>query len=82
MGWGLVFIGPKAVEKAGLHMDIIEATLARHALRKPVTHYDDQTTKEAMSKYLGPREALPRPVAFVATELFSESAGQHRPDNI
>jgi hypothetical protein len=72
MGWGLDFVWPRTVEKAGLHMGIIDATPVRHALRKPVTHYDYDTTNDAMSKYLQQCEALSRPAAFVATELFAE----------
>jgi hypothetical protein len=82
MGCGLILVWPKTVEKSRFHMGIIDGTAVRHALPKPVTHYDYQTTNEAMSKYLRQREALPRPVAFLTTELFSESAGDHRPDNI
>ena len=78
MGWGLDFVWPRTVEKAGLQMGIIDATPVRHSLRKPVTHYDYDTTNDAMSKYLRQRESLSRPAAFVATELFADPDREQR----
>ena len=80
MGWGLDFVWPRTVEKAGLHMGIIDATPVRHALRKPVTHYDYDTTNDAMSKYLRHRDSLSRPAAFLSTELFADPDREQRLD--
>lgn len=74
MGWGLDFVWPLLLEQAGLSQGIIDATPVRHALRKPVTHYDYDTTNSDMKGYLDSRPHLRADDAFIALETFPGSA--------
>lgn len=75
MGWGLDFVWPVQLEEDGLHMGVIDAVPVRHALRKPVTQYDYDDTKNAMSRFLQERKHLTPGEAFVTLETYT-SRGQ------
>ncbi|KAA6187300.1 hypothetical protein F2Q65_01875 [Thiohalocapsa marina] len=70
MGWGLDFVWPALLEANDLRLGIIDACPVRHALRKPVTHYDYQETARAMDAYLAARQHLTYDASQVALETY------------
>lgn len=70
MGWGLDFIWPAIIEKAGLRMGIVDAAPAAHRMRKPVTGYDHGTENRAMSFRLAEHAHLTHQQAFTVLETY------------
>jgi hypothetical protein len=71
MGWGYDLVWPHILQSAGLKMGIIDATPVAHALRKPVTHYDHDTVRREMARYLESRAHLSLDAAFVIVEAYA-----------
>jgi hypothetical protein len=70
MGWGLDFIWPGIIERAGLRMGIIDAVPVAHRMRKPVTGYDHEGASRAMFHLLAAHPHLPRDEAFTVLEAY------------
>jgi len=70
MGWGLDFIWPGMIERAGLRMGIIDAVPVAHRLRKPVTGYDHSDASRAMFQRLAAHSHLSRDQAFTVLEAY------------
>ncbi|NCA69126.1 MAG: hypothetical protein EOM91_03305 [Sphingobacteriia bacterium] len=70
MGWGLDFVWPLQMEARGLKIGIVDASPVRHALRKPVTHYNYDQTNQSMMEFLATHSHLARQDAFVATATY------------
>ncbi len=68
MGWGLDFIWPVIIERAGMRMGIIDATPVAHRLRKPVAGYDHGGASQAMFRRLAAYPHLSRDAAFTIVE--------------
>jgi hypothetical protein len=71
MGWGFDFAWPVAMEAAGLHMGIVDATPVGHCLRRPVANYNYDTANRAMKAYLAAHPHLPRDRAFTIVRAFA-----------
>jgi hypothetical protein len=71
MGWGLDFVWPLAIARAGLKMGIVDAAPVRHGARRTVSLYDHAQTDQAMRDYLAGRPHLTKDEAFVVVESFS-----------
>ena len=70
MGWGLDFIWPDIIERAGLRMGIIDAVPVAHRLRRPVTGYDHDDASRVMFQLLAAHPHLPPDKAFTVLEAY------------
>ena len=70
MGWGLDYIWPCIIERAGLRMGIIDAAPVTHRMRKPVTNYNHEGASRAMFQLLAAHPHLPRDQAFTVLEAY------------
>lgn len=70
MGWGLDFVWPVAMEAAGLHMGIVDATAIAHRLRRPVTDYGNEEARRASSRCLAAYPHLPPERALIVLESY------------
>jgi hypothetical protein len=70
MGWGLDFVWPVRLEKAGLRLGIVDATPVAHRIRRPVTHYDLKPALAAMKRFLASHPHLSRDEAFRIIEEY------------
>lgn len=77
MGWGLDFVWPAQLERAGLRLGIVDATPVAHRIRKSVTHYDLAHATSAMERFLAARPHLARAEAFTVLERHPR-AGERR----
>ncbi len=64
MGWGLDFVWPILVERAGLKMGIIDAVPVDHSLRKPVQTYNFRQVEQEQEAYLSGCEHVSLEQAF------------------
>lgn len=64
MGWGLDFVWPAQIERAGKSMGIVDAVPVSHCLRKPAAHYDRSQAMAQMRNFLDSRPHLSREEAF------------------
>lgn len=71
MGWGLDFIWPAVMERAGLRMGVIDAAPIAHRMRKPVTGYDHGTESRAMFERMALHHYLPHEQAFTVLEAYA-----------
>jgi hypothetical protein len=71
MGWGLDFIWPVRLEKAGLRMGIIDAVPIAHRLRKPVRNYSYSVADKSMKRLLSANEHLAPKEAFRIVESYT-----------
>jgi hypothetical protein len=70
MGWGLDFIWPVRMERAGLRMGIIDATPVAHRMRKPATGYDHASASRAMGMRMAASPHLRHEEAFRVLEAY------------
>jgi hypothetical protein len=70
MGWGLDFVWPVRLEKAGLRMGIIDATPVAHRLRRPVTAYDYAESHGGMAWLLAGEHYLAPDDAFTILDAY------------
>lgn len=70
MGWGLDFIWPIKLERAGLRMGIIDAAPVAHRMRAPVSAYGYAEAHTAMHTLLERRANLPLEECFIVLEVF------------
>lgn len=71
MGWGLDFIWPVIMEKAGLRMGVIDGAPLAHRMRKPVTGYDHGDESRAMFNRMALNPYLPHDQAFTVLEAYA-----------
>jgi hypothetical protein len=71
MGWGLDFTWPLLIENAHLTAGIVDATIVKHSLRPPVSHYSYDETAQAMRAYLAGRPHLSKSEAFQIIEAYA-----------
>lgn len=71
MGWGLDFIWPVTMERAGLRLGVIDAAPIAHRMRKPVTGYDHGTESRAMFERMALNPYLPHEEAFTVLEAYA-----------
>jgi hypothetical protein len=71
MGWGLDFVWPVVLERAGLRLGIVDETPVVHDLRRPAAYYDDGEAVHAMNVYLASRPHLTRQEAFRVVEAYA-----------
>jgi hypothetical protein len=70
MGWGLDFVWPMLMEKAGLRMGIVDATPIAHRMRRQVTGYNYDEAARGMSEVLATNPFMPRDRAFTVLETY------------
>lgn len=70
MGWGLDFVWPVIIARAGLRMGIVDATPVAHRLRKPVAGYDHGDAAREMFGRLAAHRHLSRDEAFTILEAY------------
>ena len=70
MGWGLDFVWPYVIGRAGLRMGIIDAVPVAHRMRRSVTGYDHEAASRAMFALLAAHPHLPRDQAFTVLEAY------------
>ena len=70
MGWGLDFVWPALLEKAGLRLGIVDATPVAHRIRKSVTHYDLDRATAAMERFLASHPHLSRTEVFTVVQEY------------
>lgn len=70
MGWGLDFVWPERLERAGLRVGIVDAAPLAHRLRKPSEAYDAEVAASAMSRVLALMPHLPPEEAFSVLEAY------------
>jgi hypothetical protein len=70
MGWGLDFVWPVIMEKAGMRLGIVDATPIAHRMRRQVTGYNYDDAARGMSEVLATSHYLPRDHAFTVLEAY------------
>jgi glycosyltransferase involved in cell wall biosynthesis len=70
MGWGLDFIWPVHIERAGLRMGIVDATPVAHRMRKPVSGYHHSEAARAMGLRIAESPHLTQEQAFRVLEAY------------
>ncbi len=70
MGWGLDFVWPARIERAGLRMGIIDAVPIAHRIRKPADYYSDTEARIAMSYVLARHHNLSDVEALTVLEAY------------
>ncbi|UFN47219.1 hypothetical protein LPC08_14410 [Roseomonas sp. OT10] len=71
MGWGLDFIWPVRMEKAGLHMGIVDAAPLTHRIRRSVSSYSHSSAYRAMCTMLAREQHLSLDEAFSVVEAYA-----------
>jgi hypothetical protein len=71
MGWGLDFVWPARIEKAGLRMGIIDAVPVAHRLRKPTSGYHRAGALHEMARTLAGEPHLDASEAFSILQVYS-----------
>jgi hypothetical protein len=71
MGWGLDFIWPVRIERAGLRMGIVDAVPVAHRMRKPVRNYSHSVAERQMQQLLSMHEHLGEAEAFTVLEAYT-----------
>lgn len=71
MGWGLDFVWPARIERAGLRMGIIDAVPIAHRIRKPADHYSGTEARNAMSYVLARNRSLSDVDALTVLEAYA-----------
>jgi hypothetical protein len=70
MGWGLDFVWPVRLERAGLRMGIIDAAPVAHRIRRSGAAYDSSGAHRAMCSLLAREAHLSADDAFVVLEPY------------
>ena len=71
MGWGLDFIWPCRLEKAGLRLGIVDDAPVAHTLRKPAQHYGKDAAAALMQRLLRGAPHLSFSEAFTVLEAYA-----------
>lgn len=71
MGWGLDFVWPARIEKAGLRMGIIDAVPVAHRIRKPASGYYRTDALHEMDQTLAGEPHLDASEAFRVLQVFT-----------
>lgn len=71
MGWGLDFVWPRMLARAGLRLGIIDAAPISHRIRPPAVAYDTGKAHLEMSLVMARHEHLTMDEAFTVLEAYS-----------
>ena len=71
MGWGLDFIWPVRLERAGLRLGIVDAAPVAHRIRRSGVCYDCSSAHQAMAWMLAQHPHLTVGEAFTVLEAFT-----------
>ncbi|MDE2318917.1 MAG: hypothetical protein KGK02_04375 [Rhodospirillales bacterium] len=71
MGWGLDFVWPRIIARAGLRLGIIDATPVSHRIRPPAVSYDSGKAHQEMSLLMARHEYLTKDEAFTILEAYA-----------
>lgn len=69
MGWGLDYVWPHIMEKAGLKMGIVDATPIAHRMRRQVSGYGYDDAARAMFALMAAHHHLTRDQAFQVLDV-------------
>lgn len=73
MGWGLDFIWPVVLEKAGLRLGIVDAVPVAHRIRPPAVAYSHAIAQRAMFDLLARNAHLKPDDAFTVLEAYGNA---------
>lgn len=71
MGWGLDFVWPVRLERAGLRMGIVDAAPLAHRIRRPATGYNSVIAGRDMCATLAREAHLTQDEAFSILEVYT-----------
>lgn len=70
MGWGLDFVWPVRLERAGLHLGIVDAAPVMHRIRRPAAAYDWSAAHQEMCQTLASESYFTKDDAFTVLEAY------------
>ena len=71
MGWGLDFVWPARIERAGLRVGIVDAAPVAHRIRPPVVAYDGGSARHDMYATMARQSYLSPDDAFTVLEAYT-----------
>lgn len=71
MGWGLDFVWPTRLERAGLRLGIIDAAPVAHRIRRPAANYERARAERDMRQVLAAEAHLSAAEAFTILEIYT-----------
>lgn len=71
MGWGLDFVWPARIERAGLRLGIVDAAPVAHRIRPPAVAYDGGSARSDMYATMARQSYLTPDDAFTVLEAYT-----------